>query len=346
MNLNLQKLPNKEVINSKYLSQIYRRKSKKEGLPYKEPLGNNRISYPVMSVEDFERRFQFNNVVRTYNNLIGNKTKISNNMESKENSKGSYLPIIKEIKIKKSSMNDYEYNDSAYNQESSENRNKMIKSVKNNYNSSENNELDLYNSNNDFNERNRKSKYYGTNSTLSQSMVFNKSNVNSNMTIDNIEEKKKLLLRNLSHESIFAAYKARYLLATKDFKNKTKLAEIDYKRQLEKIKREKMPKSKNEELFKEYELKFSADRMKEKLKDEFHFFHQEIQKRAINETDLRLERLFKKLKKNEEKKTIWSYFDIKHNNIKPSQRSIKNMLRKDRKVELIENSLLDLQEDK
>ena len=346
MNLNLQKVPNKEVINSKYLSQIYRRQSKKEGLPYKEPLGNNRISYPVMSVEDFERRFQFNNVVRTYNNLIGNKTKISNNMESKENSKGSYLPIIKEIKIKKSSMNDYEYNDSAYNQESSENRNKMIKSVKNNYNSSENNELDLYNSNNDFNERNRKSKYYGTNSTLSQSMVFNKSNVNSNMTLDNVEEKKKLLLRNLSHESIFAAYKARYLLATKDFKNKTKLAEIDYKRQLEKIKREKMPKSKNEELFKEYELKFSADRMKEKLKDEFDFFHQEIQKRAINETDLRLERLFKKLKKNEEKKTIWSYFDMKHNNIKPSQRSIKNMLRKDRKVELIENSLLDLQEDK
>ena len=346
MNLNLQKVPNKEVINSQYLSQIYRRQSKKEGLLYKEPLGNNRISYPVMSVEDFERRFQFNNVVRTYNNLIGNKTKISNNMESKENSKGSYLPIIKEIKIKKSSMNDYEYNDSAYNQESSENRNKMIKSVKNNYNSSENNELDLYNSNNDFNERNRKSNYYGTNSTLSQSMVFNKSNINSNMTLDNVEEKKKLLLRNLSHESIFAAYKARYLLATKDFKNKTKLAEIDYKRQLEKIKREKMPKSKNEELFKEYELKFSADRMKEKLKDEFHFFHQEIQKRAINETDLRLERLFKKLKKNEEKKTIWSYFDIKHNNIKPSQRSIKNMLRKDRKVELIENSLLDLQEDK
>jgi hypothetical protein len=37
---------------------------------------------------------------------------------------------------------------------------------------------------------------------------------------------------------------------------------------------------------------------------------------------------------------------MKHNNIKPSQRSIKNMLRKDRKVELIENSLLDLQEDK
>ena len=45
-------------------------------------------------------------------------------------------------------------------------------------------------------------------------------------------------------------------------------------------------------------------------------------------------RSIKKLKKNEEKKTIWSYFDIKHNNIKPSKRSIKNMsedkLRKDK----------------
>ena len=345
MNLNLQRVPNKEVINSQFLSKIYRQQNKKEGLSYKGPLSNNRISYPIMSVEDFERRFQFNNVVRTYNNLIGNKKKISNSIESKENSKGSYLPIIKEIKIKKNNKNDYEYNDSAYNQESSENKNKMIKSVRNNYNSSENNELDLYNSNNDFNERNRKSKYYGTNSTLSQSMVFNKSHINSNMSLDNIEEKKKLLMRNLSHESIFEAYKARYALATKDFKNKSKLAESDYRRQLEIIKKEKMPKSKNEEFFKEYELKFSADRMKEKLKDEFHFFHQEIQKKAINETDLRLERLFKKLKKNEEKKSIWSYFDIKRNNIKPSQRSILNMLRKDKKVEIIENSLLDLPEE-
>ena len=69
MNLNLQRVPDKEVINSQYLSKIYRQQNKNEGLSYKGPLSNNRISYPIMSVEDFERRFQFNNVVRTYNNI-------------------------------------------------------------------------------------------------------------------------------------------------------------------------------------------------------------------------------------------------------------------------------------
>ena len=346
MYLNLHPMPNKEVINSQYLSNLYRQQNKKEVLSYKGPLGNSRISYPIMSVEDFERRFQFNNVVRTYNNLIGNKKRINNSVEGKENSKGSYLPIIKEIKIKKHGMGESDFNDSGIIQELSENKNQVIKSVRNNYNSSDNNNLDLYNSNNDLNDRNLKSKYYGTNSTLSQSIVFNKSNLNSNMSLDNDNDKKKILMRNLSHESIFAAYKERYLLAMKDFKNKSKLAELDYKKQLEKIKREKMPKSKNEELFKEYELKFNADRIKEKLKDQFHFFQHEIQKGAINETDIRLNRLFKKLKKNEEKKTAWSYLDIRHNNIKPSQRSIQNMLRKDKKVELIEKSLLDFQEEK
>lgn len=339
MNLNLYRMPNKEVINSQYLSNLYQQQNKREVLSYKGPLGSNRISYPVLSVEDFERRFQFNNVVRTYNNLIGNKKRINNSVDDKENSKGSFLPIIKEIKIKKHGMKQNVFNDSGIIQELSENKNQTIKSVGNGFNNFENNELDLYN-NNDLNERNLKSKYYRTNSTLSQSMIFNKSNFNSNISLDN-EKKKILLTRNVSNDSIFAAYKARYLLAMKDFKNKIKLAEMDYKRQIEKIKKEKMLKSKNEEFFKEYELKFNADRIKEKLKDDYHFFHHDEQKKVLNETDLRLHRLFKKLKKNEERKNILNNLDAKKISIKPSQRSIINMLRKDKKVDLIEKSLLD-----
>lgn len=106
-----------------------------------------------------------------------------------------------------------------------------------------------------------------------------------------------------------------------------------------------MPKSKNEELFKEYELKFNPIIMKNKLKNDFKFFHNDINKKVINQTDLRLMKLFKKLRKNEEKKNVISMFDGKHENLKPSQRSIKNMIRKDKKIELKEQSLLNISDN-
>ena len=179
---------------------------------------------------------------------------------------------------------------------------------------------------------------------MSQSIMFNASNLNSRLSLDNEKDKQKILFRNLSNDSIIGAYKAKYLMAIKNFKFKSKLAEIDYKKQLEKIKKEKMPISKNAKLFKEYELQFNPNTMKEKLKDEFQFFQKKIDNRPINSTDLRLEKLFKKLKKNEEKKHIINYFDNKHSNLKPSQRTIQNIIRKEKKVELYEISLTDLAE--
>lgn len=341
MNLNSKKVPEKEIVNTKHLSNIYRQQNIKGGLSYKGPLGSNRISYPILSVEDFERRFQFNNVVRSYNNLIGNKKRIFNS-DGKGNSKGLYLPVIKEIKIVKHGMNDDNvFNESGFMQES-ENHIQLMKNNQKYYNSSDNNEMECSNINNEVNQGNLKSNYYGTNSTLSQSVIFNKSNLHSKISSDNERERKRILLRNLSHDSIFAAYKARYLLAKKEFKNKSKLAEMDYKMKLEKLKQEKMPKSKNEEFFKEYEIKFNENKMKEKLKVEYNFFRNDIERRAINETDLRLDKLFKRLKRNEERKNIIGYFDKKHSTLKPSQRSIKNMLRKEKREELIDSRLLDL----
>ena len=336
MNLHIKNYPEKEEINTHYISELLRKQNKKGGLSFKGPIGGNRISYPILSVEDFERRFQFNNIVRSYNNLIANKKRIEN-VEGKENSKGFYLPIIKEIKIEKHGMNNDSdfYDTGGYIRETSEMQNQGIKSSSN---------INSF-GNNDLNERYMRSKNYGTNSTLSQSVIFNKSNLNSKMSSDYERERKKIFLKNLSNDSLFAAYKARFLLAKKDFKNKNKLAEIDYKNQLKKMRKEKkIRKSKNEDLFKEYKAEFNENKVKAKLKDEYNFFQNETEKKTISETDLNLDKLIKKIKKNEEKKNIKNYFFMKHNILKPSQRGIKNMLRKEKREELININLLDLSE--
>ena len=346
MNFPLQKVTYQEPITSVYLSNLYKHQSKKERISNNDPFSSNRMTIPIMSVEDFERKFQFNNIVRTYNNLLGNKKHNSNSVEEKENSNRLYLPIIKEIKIKKHGMNNdsnkNEFNESVEIEDSSENRNQGVR----NYNKkNENSDIELYNTNQDLNENmQRSTKLLKTNSTMSQSIMFNASNLNSRLSLDNEKDKQKILFRNLSNDSIIGAYKAKYLMAIKNFKFKSKLAEIDYKKQLEKIKKEKMPISKNAKLFKEYELQFNPNTMKEKLKDEFQFFQKKIDNRPVNSTDLRLEKLFKKLKKNEEKKHIINYFDNKHSNLKPSQRTIQNIIRKEKKVELYEISLIDLAE--
>ena len=344
MNLHVKKLSPKEKVNSIYLSKLYRQQnqqSKKGGLPLGGPLGSNRITYPVLSVEDFERRFQFNTLVRSYNNLIGNRKRdISGSDEN--GSKRLYLPAIKEIAIRRHGMGneDSGFNDSEYLMENSDSRNQSVANANNNL---DNSGTELPNIINNVNDRNRGSNLLGTISTLSQSVAFNASKIHNKMELDSEMEKKKLLLRNLSHDSIFAAYKARYSLAVKTFKNKNRLAELDYKKELEKIKKEKIQISKNAELFKEYELKFNENRLKDKLKDDYNFF-QHVEKKTINHNDLRLARLLKKLKRIEEKKNMGNNLVIKRENLKPSQRMIRNMLRKEKKIELYENSLLDFPE--
>ena len=336
MNLQINKLSPRESITSIYLSNFYHQQNIAQSVSSKDPYNANRISYPAISMEEFERKFKYNKIGRTNNHLINKEKKFSNSVESKDNEKKIYLPVIKEFKIKNSNKTDKDngFNDSGYALENSDNKNNLIKSIHNF--TSENCEND------ELSDKIRKSRLNRTNSTLSQSLMFNVSNMNSKINNDIEKEKKRVLLRNLSNNSIFAVHKAKYLLAVKDYKKKSKLAEEEYKEQLIKIKKEKMPKSKNEELFKEYELKFNPNIMKNKLIHEFNFFQNDIHKKSINPTDLRLMKLFKKLKKNEEKKNAITLFDVKRDNLKPSQRSIKNMLRKDKKAELYEQSLLDI----
>ena len=198
MNINFNPLQIKENVEPQNMIKIQKKPTKKKFVSYKGPLGSNRVTYPVLSVEDFERRFQFNNIVRSYNNLIANKKRIEN-VEGKENSKGFYLPIIKEIKIEKHGMNNDSdfYDTGGYIRETSEMQNQGIKSSSN---------INSF-GNNDLNERYMRSKNYGTNSTLSQSVIFNKSNLNSKMSSDYERERKKIFLKNLSNDSLFAAYR-------------------------------------------------------------------------------------------------------------------------------------------
>ena len=345
MNLYLSRLPKKEDINSNYLNNLYSNKKAREGLSYKGHLAQNNMNFNsknIYSPANLERKFQFNYIIRTFNFLINNNKKRANNsVENKNDSHKLYLPMIKEFEITNNN-NKLKEEDFLHNIDKKENNivNSM-NSLKNMplYENSENNNEEIV-------DKFSKSKNFfdKSNSTVSQSIINNKSYSSSKMFNDS--EKNKTIFRNLSHGSIFEAYKKQYLSSVKEYKTRNIIAEKNFKEKLEKIKREKIKKSKDEELFKEYELKFNPEKFTQKLKNEFKFFQNERNciKRKADEDETKRKKLFKDLKKNEDKKNCLSYYELKHGGIKPSQRIIQNMLRKEKKEEIYEQSLLDLKE--
>ena len=104
MNQSSERIYSKDVINSVYLTKLQREPKKKRRVSRISPFRSRRVSEPILSMEDFERRFQFNNLVRAYNHLLVTK-KSTSSSDEKDNSK-LILPMIKEIKIKKHGMND------------------------------------------------------------------------------------------------------------------------------------------------------------------------------------------------------------------------------------------------
>ena len=112
-------------------------------------------------------------------------------------------------------------------------------------------------------------------------------------------------------------------------KKKKNQKRITFKEQLEKIKNEKIQKSKNEELFKEYELKFNPEKFTQKLKNEFQFFRKNT---------------FKDFQNNEDKKIILYNYELNNNGMKPSQRIIQNILRREKNNEIYDKSLFNLNE--
>ena len=333
MNQSSERIYSKDVINSVYLTKLQREPKKKKRVSRISPFRSRRISEPILSMEDFERRFQFNNLVRAYNHLLVTK-KSTSSSDEKDNSK-LILPMIKEIKIKKHGMNDTD-NEIKYNESVNDTDNKTK-----NFNNSISDNIDTYNSKKESKDKSVKSKLNKSDATLTQSQSLNKSTSKSKLSLNYDKERKRLLLRNLSNDSLFAQYKVRYLIALKDYQDKTKLAKQNYQNELEKIRNEILPKSKNEEFFKAYEFDFNSNKMQLKLKNQFNFFQYLQPKKVINPIDKRLLLMLKKLKINKERKSIFSEVKLKSSSLKPSQRSIQNMLRKEKRYELKDEIKID-----
>ena len=335
MNQSSERIYSKDVINSVYLTKLQREPKKKRRVSRISPFRSRRVSEPILSMEDFERRFQFNNLVRAYNHLLVTK-KSTSSSDEKDNSK-LILPMIKEIKIKKHGMNDtVTENEIKYNESENDTDNKIK-----NFNNSISDNIDTYNSKKESKDKSVKSKLNKSDATLTQSQSLNKSTSKSKLSLNYDKERKRLLLRNLSNDSLFAQYKVRYLIALKDYQDKTKLAKQNYQNELEKIRNEILPKSKNEEFFKAYEFDFNSNKMQLKLKNQFNFFQYLQPKKVINPIDKRLLLMLKKLKINKERKSIFSEVKLKSSSLKPSQRSIQNMLRKEKRYELKDEIKID-----
>ena len=136
-----------------------------------------------------------------------------------------------------------------------------------------------------------------------------------------------------------------FLSSIQEYKNRNKLAENTFKKQLEKIKNMKIKKSKNEESFKEYELKFNPEKFTQKLKNEFLFFQNGVvKKNSIDGDILYQKKTFKNNENNENNKNNLYNYETKNNGMKPSQRIIQNILRREKKKELYDKSLFDLNE--
>jgi len=337
MNQSSERIYSKDVINSVYLTKLQREPKKKRRVSRISPFRSRRVSEPILSMEDFERRFQFNNLVRAYNHLLVTK-KSTSSSDEKDNSK-LILPMIKEIKIKKHGMNDTDTENEIKYKESENDTDNKTK----NFNNSISDNIDTYNSKKESKDKSVKSKLNKSDATLTQSQSLNKSTSKSKLSLNYDKERKRLLLRNLSNDSLFAQYKVRYLIALKDYQDKTKLAKQNYQNELEKIRNEILPKSKNEEFFKAYEFDFNSNKMQLKLKNQFNFFQyiQPKKEKVINPIDKRLLLMLKKLKINKERKSIFSEVKLKSSSLKPSQRSIQNMLRKEKRYELKDEIKID-----
>ena len=348
MNLYLYKLPKREEINTSYLTKLYSNKGNRGGIAFKGHLSKNNMNFNSKNIyvpQTLERKFQFNYIVRTFNSLINNRKSSTNSVETKGSSQRLYLPIIKEFNLTKNTNNnnsrDNELRYKSYIKDINVNNPNSLRNIPLYDNSENNNEelIDITSKSKNILEK--------SNSTISQSLINNKSVSSSKMFNEN--EKDKIIFRNLSHGSIFEAYKKQYLASIKEYKSRNKIAETNFKEQLEKIKNEKFKKSKNEEFFKEYEIKFNPNKITQKLKNEFQFFQNGeidlIKKKSIDEAEIRRKKLFKDIKNNEDKKNNSNYYEMKHNGIKPSQRIIQNMIRKEKKIELYEKSLIDFKDD-
>ena len=296
----------------------------------------NKIRSKHMKYDDetFERKFQFRFLFRAFQTFLRHHNKNASNSYDINNNKNKL--ILPNISPFNSSQNDSQSNRRSFfglkniSQPLLSKSNSTINEFPTNQNYYYNQTIDNTNSKNLIEKSN--------------STKFSQSN--SKVITGNIIEYSKSLNKKVSSDAKIKINKKKYLESVNDYRIKNRKAKNTFNLQLNKLKNVKLPKSKQEEYFKEFEIKFNPGRLFHLLKKEFNFF-------KIEKEDKNLRFLYEKNKNyedefikkrnidvDESKNNKEKFKKITSNNdfIKPSKRIIQNMIRKNRVIEIDEKS--------
>ena len=179
-----------------------------------------------------------------------------------------------------------------------------------------------------FMKTNLKNNFERSNSTLFSQNVIN--NTKSKLILGTIIDFNNTFHKRVSNDAIFDVKKNQYMEAIQKHKIKNKEAKIHFKNELINIKSEKIPECVQNNLFKEFDIKLNPKKLVNCLKKEFGFYHQDNFKKKIDRNNREL------LKENYKRNSL---YEIKKKDyIKQSQRIIRNIVRKDKSLEINENS--------
>ena len=278
--------------------------------------------------ETFERKFQFRYLLRAFQTfMLHHKKNFSNSCDTKNNKNKLILPNISTFNNSK--------NDSQAHRRSFFGLKNITQPLLSKNNSTINEFYSNLNYNNDDN-NNSKNKIERSNSTMFSQNV-------SKLATGNIFEFNKYLNTKVSNEAIIKINKKRYMESLKNYREKNKDAKSKFNLQLNKLKNEKFPKSKQLEYFKEFEIKFNPRKLYNLLKKESKFFEIEKEDKNLHflyEKNKIYENNFLNNKKFYADNTKEKLSKIMNTNdfVKPSRRIIENMIRKNRDIELFEKS--------
>jgi hypothetical protein len=262
-------------------------------------------------MENYQKNYEFKNIYEKYNKLLS-KRKIAKSIEVKGSSHKLSLPAIKDP-IQLSNLNDNNNNSG---------------SSKSNL---KNNSL-FYIKGSNYRTINPRITYEINNSTIAPSLNLNSSSKQSNKFNKN--------RYHISISAIYDNFKNIYLASLKHYRSKIKEAEEDYKEQLNLLRQEKIKKSKDEELFKKYELGFNREKHQEDMRKKYKFFQE------VNLSD-NLTKIFHKILENIKRKAKPKkehVIKLKKIEINSNRRIINSMKRKDKVYEdKFENFLKEYQ---
>ena len=247
----------------------------------------------IYNFENFERKFQIRYLLRVFHNFLVTHKRQSTSVEQKNNS-NLFLPNL---------------NNNNSNIESQKNNTIFLKKIP-------------------LTKTNFQRNLERSNSTVFSQKLINKTN--SKFIMGTIIDFNNTFHKKISNDAIFDVKKNEYKEAERSYRIKNKEARICFKNELNDIKNEKFPRCPQNNLFKEFDIKFNPRKMVESLKKESKFYQNDNNK---NKFDRNIRLLLKEKHNNE------LFDEIKNKEkLKPSRRIIRNMVRKNNIFEAIENS--------